>query len=41
MFTRIILQCTIGESLDDVETDYWIDGKNLKKDVPYAFRDTF
>lgn len=41
MFTRIILKCAIGESLDDVEIDYWIDGENIRKDVPYSLRNTF
>lgn len=41
MFTRIILKCAIGESLDDVEVDYWVDGVNLRKDVPYSLRNTF
>jgi len=34
MFTRIILKCAIGESLDDVIVDYWVNGKNVKSDVP-------
>lgn len=41
MFTRIILKCAIGETLDDVEIDYWVNGVNIKKDVPYSLRHTF
>lgn len=41
MFTRIILKCAIGETLDDVEIDYWVNGENLRKDVPYSLRHTF
>ena len=41
MFTRIILRCAIGESLDDVIVDYWVNGKNVTSDVPYALRMTF
>jgi len=41
MFTRIILKCAIGESLDDVEIDYWENGENIRKDVPYSLRNTF
>jgi hypothetical protein len=41
MFTRIILKCAIGESLDEVEIDYWVDGENIRKDVPFSLRNTF
>jgi hypothetical protein len=41
MFTRIILKCAIGESLDDVVFDYWVDGKNVGSDAPFALRATF
>jgi len=41
MFTRIILKCAIGESLDDYEIDYWVDGVNVRSDVPFSLRNTF
>jgi hypothetical protein len=41
MFTRILLTCAIGENLDGVEVDYWENGKCVKKDVPYALRQSF
>jgi len=34
MFTRIILKCAIGESLDEVIVDYWVNGENVKSDLP-------
>lgn len=41
MFTRILLKCAMGESLDGVEIDYYIDGKLTKKSVPFSLRNTF
>ena len=41
MFTRILLKCAIGEDLDDVMVDYYENGVNNRKDVPYSLRNTF
>ena len=41
MFTRILLTCAIGESLDGVEIDWVEDGKVTKKDVPFVLRQSF
>ena len=31
----------VGETLDGVEVDYYIDGKCTKKNVPYSLRHCF
>jgi hypothetical protein len=41
MFTRILLTCALGESLDGVELDWAVSGGTVKKDVPDALRVIF
>jgi hypothetical protein len=38
MFTRILLTCAIGESLDGVQVDWHENGKVTKVDVPFSLR---
>ena len=38
MFTRLLLRCAIGESLDGVTINFWQKGKVRKVEVQYALR---
>jgi len=37
-YTRILLACAIGDNLDGVEIEFWENGKNVRRDVPFVIR---
>ena len=39
--SRILLACSLGDDVNDIQVDYWENGVVTKKNLAFALRNTF